>query len=284
MKLKKLIPKGVKRFIKSKYKSLKIFIPNLLEKKSSKLNLINTFPDFRPASPGNYKMNEESIITNINSTFKILSLISSKNKSLEILNTNDLTYSNKEVDRLDRFFKKYKSDKSTMHDYHKIYASYLDKKETFLLIEIGIGTNNTDVISNMSKDGNPGASLYAFSEAYPKSKIIGCDIDKRILFNNEKIKTYYLDQNNYSTFTKLSRYKNKIDYLIDDGLHAQNANLNSMLFAIENLKVGGILFIEDIPEYSLDFWKIANNLIPSNFEFHMIKSKIYFCGVMKRLK
>jgi len=57
-----------------------------------------------------------------------------------------------------------------------------------------------------------------------------------------------------------------------------------MLFAIENLKVGGILFIEDIPEYSLDFWQIANNLIPSNFKFHMIKSKTYFCGVMKRLK
>jgi hypothetical protein len=283
MKLKKIIPVRIKIYIKSTIKSFKLITHKLLEKKISRLNLVDTFPSFRPASPGSYKMYEDSIITNINSTLQTLSSISLKSKVLDIISVEDLAYSNKEAARLDKLFQKYNSDKSTMHDYHKIYAHYFHNNKTFTLIEIGIGTNNTDVISNMSKYGSPGASLYAFSEAYPNSKIIGCDIDRRILFNTDNIKTFFLDQNNYSTFSALSQYKNKVDFIIDDGLHSQNANLNSMLFALESLKVGGVLFIEDIPEYSLDVWHIANNLLPSNFEFQMIKAKTYFCGVMKRI-
>jgi hypothetical protein len=283
MKLKKIIPVRIKTYIKSNIKSFKLITHKLLEKKISRLNLVDTFPSFRPASPGSYKMYEDSIITNINSTLQTLSSISLKSKVLDIISVEDLAYSNKEAARLDKLFQKYNSDKSTMHDYHKIYAHYIHNNKTFTLIEIGIGTNNTDVISNMSKKGSPGASLYAFSEAYPNSKIIGCDIDRRILFNTDNIKTFFLDQNNYSTFSVLSQYKNKVDFIIDDGLHSQNANLNSMLFALESLKVGGVLFIEDIPEYSLDVWHIANNLSPSNFEFQMIKAKTYFCGVMKRI-
>ena len=102
---------------------------------------------------------------------------------------------------LDSLFKKYKSDKSIKHDYHKIYASYIKDENKFTLIEIGIGSNNLDVISNMSSSGFPGASLYAFSEAYPNSTIVGCDVDKRILFNEGNIQTYYLDQNDYTSYS-----------------------------------------------------------------------------------
>ena len=136
----------------------------------------------------------------------------------------------------------------------------------------------------MSNKGNPGASLYAFSDAYPNSKIIGCDVDKRVLFDEKNIVTYFLDQNDFKTYEILSIYKNNIDYLIDDCLHSQSANLNTLLFSLENLSKGGILFIEDIPEYALNVWQVVSNSISSDFKFEMIKCKIAYCGVLEKLK
>lgn len=271
-----------KIFIKIK-KFIKTLIQKLLKSNTTTLDLVEVFPAFLPSSAGSYKMYEDSIIQNINSILPTLSAISSNNKKLEILNVDDLNFSNSKVNLLDSLFKKFKSDKSTKHDYHKIYASYIKDKNEFTLVEIGLGTNNLDVISNMSSSGVPGASLYAFSEAYPNSTIIGCDIDKRILFNEGNIQTYYLDQNVFSSYSVLSKFKGKIDFLIDDGLHAQNANLNTLLFALENLKNGGVLFIEDIPEYAIDTWQIVYNILPENYEFKLIKSITQYCGVLKKV-
>lgn len=282
--IKQIIPDSVKASIKKLYKSLKQVLKSTLEKKSTKHNIQTTFPTFQPASSGNYKMYENSIINNINSILPILSQISKLKRTLDIIDVDDLNVEIEHVEYLGKLFKKYKSDKSTSHDYHKIYSHYIGKKDNFVLVEIGIGTNNEDVISNMSNKGNPGASLYAFSDAYPNSKIIGCDVDKRVLFDEKNIVTYFLDQNDFKTYEILSIYKNNIDYLIDDGLHSQSANLNTLLFSLENLSKGGILFIEDIPEYALNVWQVVSNSISSDFKFEMIKCKIAYCGVLEKLK
>jgi hypothetical protein len=71
------------------------------------------------------------------------------------------------------------------------------------LLEIGLGTNNTDVVSNMGSEGVPDASLRAFRDYLPNARIYGAGIDKRILFEESRIKTYFADQTDLAAAARL---------------------------------------------------------------------------------
>ena len=65
------------------------------------------------------------------------------------------------------YFNKYKSDKSLNHNYHLIYgALFPDTNKVKKILEIGLGTNNEKLISNMGKNGSPGASVRAFRDFF----------------------------------------------------------------------------------------------------------------------
>ena len=50
---------------------------------------------------------------------------------------------------------KYGSDKASGHDYHNIYGPILKKRDAITgILEIGMGTNNTDVVSNIGPWGD----------------------------------------------------------------------------------------------------------------------------------
>ena len=124
----------------------------------------------------------------------------------------------------------------------------------------------------MGLSGKPGASIKGFKDTFTKSKIYGADIDKKILFSEERIKTFFVDQNNLETFKNITDNVNdKFDLIIDDGLHYQLSNLNTLLFAFNNLKKDGYFVIEDIGVWTIDTWKIVNKLIPNNFESQIIE-------------
>ena len=59
--------------------------------------------------------------------------------------------------------------------------------------------------------------------------------------------------------------------IIDDGLHYQLSNLNTLLFALSNLKMNGFFIIEDIGIWTIDTWLIINKIIPKNFESQIIE-------------
>ena len=61
------------------------------------------------------------------------------------------------------------------------------QKSVNKIFEIGLGTNNIDIVSTMGKKGHPGASLRAFRDFCPNAEIYGADFDSRILFQ-EKVK------------------------------------------------------------------------------------------------
>ncbi|MSR22665.1 MAG: hypothetical protein EXR92_03840 [Gemmatimonadetes bacterium] len=168
---------------------------------------------------------------------------------------------------------KHGSDKA-IHNYHPIYASILDQPNKITaVLEVGLGTNNTDVFSNMGKGGKPGASLSAFKEFLPNARIYGAATDRRILFQDGMIKTFWVDQTDPSTFELLGRdIGGQLDLIIDDGLHAPNANLTVLLFPLEWLKPGGRLIIEDIMPDSLPVWHLVSSLPPPAFENHRIVS------------
>ena len=109
----------------------------------------------------------------INQTFPFLNdlveSVSDKNKVYSVdefaslFNEIDV----KVVDELKGKFNEYGSDKAGIHNYYLIYSCILhDPNSISSLMEIGLGTNNTDIPSNMGAHGKPGASLRAFRDFF----------------------------------------------------------------------------------------------------------------------
>lgn len=165
-------------------------------------------------------------------------------------------FSNKLYDRRTdacEVFKRHGSDKSTAHNYITLY-DYIFKELNFYdkpinLFELGLGTNNINLKSNMGVNGKPGASLRAFKEILPLANIFGADIDKEILFEEERIKTYYCDQTSSKSILEMwNNIDEQFDIIIEDGLHEPYAHINFFNKSYHKLKDNGLYIIEDIQD------------------------------------
>ena len=172
---------------------------------------------------------------------------------------------------LGRLFKTNGSDK-TRHQCHYLYGSILaDPGKTERILEIGLGTNNVDVMSHMETTGRPGASLFAFRSFCPGAQIFGADIDTRILFQDEQITTIQVDQTNQHSLDALSKSLPKdFDLVIDDGLHAPDANVMTLTFGLGLIRPGGWVVIEDIKPSALSLWQVIAACLPERFESHLV--------------
>jgi hypothetical protein len=180
----------------------------------------------------------------------------------------------------------YGSDKATFHAYHEIYAAILrDREKVERVLEIGLGTNNTDVASNMGPAGRPGASLRAFRDFLPNALIFGADVDRRILFAETRIATFFVDQTAPETFRALaSQLRGEFDLIIDDGLHAMNANLSTLEFGLGKIRPRGWVVIEDIPTSALPLWGVVRRLLPAvKFHSEIVATRTAFLFVVQRL-
>jgi hypothetical protein len=177
------------------------------------------------------------------------------------------------ADRLKLLFERHGSDKSTDHDYHLLYGAILTRiGKVDALLEIGLGTNNEDVVSSMGAQGRPGASLRAFAEFLPSARIYGADFDRRILFQEDRIRTFFVDQTELASFAEIEALET-FDLVIDDGLHAPNANLAVLLFALRRLNQGGFLVIEDIPAAAQPLWHVVAGLMPAGWTSEIVQTK-----------
>ena len=204
---------------------------------------------------------------------QINQLLEHTTHKFKILSINDFHNENEKL--VETIFNTNKSDKSTSHNYHILYSFIFNKLNADInILEIGLGTNNPQLISTMGVNGRPGASLYAFREYLPSAHIYGCDIDKNILFESDSIKTCYVDQLNLKTFENVSNNFGDIKYdlIVDDGLHSIGANFNTLLFALKNVNVNGWIVIEDIQ--IPDNWKAIDFILQSThiYETYMIKA------------
>jgi SAM-dependent methyltransferase len=172
-------------------------------------------------------------------------------------------------------FTKFGSDKSSGRNYHHLYGGILKNKlDIDYVLEIGLGTNNVDIVSNMGTGGVPGASLRAFREYLPNATMLGADIDKTILFQERRIQTYFVDQTDLASLDALGKnIPDSIDLVVDDGLHAPNANLAVLAFALNRLKNHGWLVIEDIPERAVPFWEVVAALLPDRFTSKLLRAQ-----------
>ena len=162
-------------------------------------------------------------------------------------------------------FDKYGSDKANGHDYHHLYGAILNNPlHVTAVFEIGLGTNNEDVVSNMGKAGRPGASLRAFRDHLPNARIYGADVDRRVLFEEDRIRTFFIDQTDLQTIETLAeQIDEEFDLIIDDGLHAPNANLAALMFGLPKLKPGGVFVVEDIHPSHIPVWQTVAALLPA---------------------
>jgi hypothetical protein len=130
--------------------------------------------------------------------------------------------------------------------YHFLFRH--QRREITNVFELGIVTNFTDVPSSMGEGGTPGASLRGWRDYFPLAQIIGADIDRRLLFNKDKIATYYVDQTHNADIAALwqALSSTSFDIMIDDGLHTCEANAVFMENSFHKLGPGGYYIIEDI--------------------------------------
>jgi hypothetical protein len=154
-----------------------------------------------------------------------------------------------------------------------VYNAILPAPEAVTeVLEIGLGTNNTDVLSNMGPKGQPGASLRAFRDYCVNAQVFGADFDKRVLFEEDRIKTYYVDQTKFATLQDLGgKIGQGFDLMIDDGLHAPNANVYALTLFLGLLKPNSWAVIEDISETTLDQWHIVGAILTAHFQAQIVK-------------
>ena len=136
--------------------------------KKSDINIIETFEEFAPNVSGDIDLKIENTIYNIkNFTSSLDSLI---NLQEEIIQLNNLA-ENSDTE-LSRLLQEYGSDKKALQ-YDLIYSKiFKEIKDFTLLIEIGIGTNNEDILSNMSKFVNQALPSEPLGITYKQLKLL----------------------------------------------------------------------------------------------------------------
>jgi hypothetical protein len=116
------------------------------------------------------------------------------------------------------------SDKAKIStSYHQVYYhifNLLGRDQELRILEIGMGTNNTQITSNMGEKGIPGASLRAWRQYLPNSHIMGADFDPDIMIREDRIDTHVLDRLDYPSFDRLYEAfgRKPFDVIIDDAL------------------------------------------------------------------
>jgi hypothetical protein len=201
-------------------------------------------------------------------------------------------FNEKEATPLCEIMGRNRSDKGSLditkswHNYTTLYHSIFDniKDEKLRIFELGLGTNNPNLPSNMGIHGRPGASLYGWNEYFINSDIFGADIDKNILFNTDKIKTYYCDQTNPDIIKDMwnqNELKDDFNIIIEDGLHEFYANVIFFENSIHKLKQNGYFIIEDIInsekylfDNKIEEWKLKYAHLNLDFNIVMLPSTV----------
>jgi SAM-dependent methyltransferase len=159
--------------------------------------------------------------------------------------------------------------------YYKLFAPIKDKK--LRIFELGLGTNNPYLPSSMGVNGKPGASLYGWSKFFQNAHIFGADIDRDILFETERIRTYYCDQTNMHEIRKMWNNRElwePFDIIVEDGLHEFDANVCFFENSIHKLKQNGYFIIEDIVYNTILRWEEKINewrIIYPHLSFQLIR-------------
>lgn len=150
-----------------------------------------------------------------------------------------------------------KSDKGNInitkswHNYTPFYYSLFSpiREKKLRIFELGIGSTNLAFPCNMGINGRPGASAYGWREFFPNAMIYVADIDRSILFEDDRIQSFYCDSLSKDVTLQMwsdPKLLGKFDIIIDDGLHGPNANIPFFENSVHKLADDGLFIIEDV--------------------------------------
>lgn len=256
----------------------------IFSKRGSALRLLRPqteLSNFWPNSDGKFSILTQLLMTSVNKLpdyfDELIQEASSKapegSKRIENVVPGDFTQN---IDVLRGLFMSYGSDKHT-HKYEEIYAR-LFKETTSVrsVVEIGIGTNNEKVVSHMGKNHQgSGGSLRAFRDYFPSAHVIGLDIDHEAMFEEDRISTFFFDQNGSTEqLSELGVKPSSVDLFIDDGLHLFGANVKGLIHGLRYTRSGGWIAIEDLTDSALGAWRLVAIALNSNgHEAHLIQAQ-----------
>ena len=177
-------------------------------------------------------------------------------------------------------FYKYGADKcpAIRHSYSPEYYTLLKEyKSQFTdILEIGVGNDcqlrYSDKFAKIQISSDsidwvfeyiPGASLRAWRDFFTDANVYGIDIDKNVLFEEERIKCFYADQSKEeeleNTIRDIEKYTNnknqKFDLIVDDGSHIISHMILSFKILSKYMRTNGIYIIEDIKREDIDIFK-----------------------------
>ena len=252
------------------------------------LNEMSSHPDF-PASAGSANQHLTQLFEGSQKSLSLLIKAAKQLGGKEIIYPSNIIETFEKDDKslkLEKLLDFYGSDKGSFHGYSPAYSSVISRlgSSNLRILEIGLGTNNLDTMSNMGADGKPGASLRAWRDFCLDSSVIGCDIDERILFNEIGIKTFQLDQTSVASWKKFKSEtkESRFHLIIDDGLHSPLANLQTILAAEDLLVPEGVIVIEDIAIQSVPVWQTLSILLEDFWQVKLVQGNHACLGLITR--
>jgi hypothetical protein len=145
------------------------------------------------------------------------------------------------------------------HNYTTIYSVLFGKvrDQPLRIFELGLGGSDPKFAANMGINGRAGASLRGWRELFPHALVYGADIDRDILFEEDRIKTFYCDQLDSAAIRDLWSQPvllGGMDIIIEDGMHTLESSTSFLNGSLERLRPGGIYVIEDVLQETIEKW------------------------------
>ena len=159
-----------------------------------------------------------------------------------------------EVLDLADLFNHYGTDKN-INGYAQLYSVLFAplRHEPIVLLEIGIGTLIPEASSSMlgyAQPGyEPGGSLRAWRDYFPKGRIIGVDVQPDTKLSEARIETYLCDSTDADRVAALMADRLSgvsPDIIIDDGSHLDDDQLRTLTNFYDHVHPNGLYVIEDV--------------------------------------
>lgn len=154
---------------------------------------------------------------------------------------------------------KYGSDKGTegpsrnwtVHNYTDVYEAYLGglRTESITLLEVGLGIRGDAWEAQVAHGRNArgGASMQMWHDYFPNARIYGADIHDASFLDNDRIRTFRVDQGDRNQLTDMAeQVEGGFDVIVDDGSHRADHQQITFGVLFPYLKPGGIYIIEDL--------------------------------------
>ena len=156
-----------------------------------------------------------------------------------------------------------------MPTYEKLFKNL--KSSIYNLLEIGCGgmynlkdtLGQGDIKRNWYKSGN---SLRMWRDYFTNANVYGIDINKDLMFTEDRIKTFVANQNSEQDLKSvIDKINSPLDIIIDDGSHRGDHQVFSFMYLHKYLAPCGLYIIEDVQSSNIDGFKNLS-IFPEHFK------------------